>query len=146
MSETVCAPRLNLFFVGKKQITVDVKGLNIVSDTGRFPVAQLIDGLGILDDLAQRFPDPRDQQGVVHSARQILGQQIYQFLAGYFDFDDANFTRHDLLFQALVGVSPSDRQPFASGSTVARFHHAYTRREADKPREDRQVIFEQRQA
>lgn len=146
MSETVCVDQLNLFSVGKQQVTVDFSGGNIVSDAGLLPIAQLVDGLGILDDLAQRFPDPRDQQGVVHSARQILGQQIYQFLAGYFDFDDANFTRNDPLFQALVGVSPSDQQPLASGSTIARFHHAYTRREANKPIEDRQVVVEQRQA
>lgn len=146
MSETVCSRQLHLFSVGKQQVTVDFRGGNIVSDAGLLPLAQLVDGLGILDDLAGRFPDPRKQQGVVHPVRQVLGQQIYQFLAGYFDFDDANVTRHDPLFQTLVGVSPSNQQPLASGSTIARFHHAYTRREADKPLEDREVIFEQRQA
>jgi hypothetical protein len=146
MFETVCSRQLNLFSVGKQQVTVDFRGGNIVCDAGLLPLAQLVDGLGILDDLADRFPDPRKQEGVVHPVRQVLGQQIYQFLAGYFDFDDANVTRQNPLFQTLVGVSPSDQQPLASGSTIARFHHAYTRREADKPLEDREVIFEQRQA
>jgi hypothetical protein len=146
MSETVCSRQLNLFSVGKQQVTVDFRGGNIVCDAGLLPMAQLVDGLGILDDLADRFPDPRKQEGVVHPVRQVLGQQIYQFLAGYFNFDDANVTRDDPLFQTLVGVSPNDQQPLASGSTIARFHHAYTRREAAKPLEDREVIFEQRQA
>ena len=146
MSQTACFDQLNLFSVGKQQVTVDFNGGNIVSDAGLLPIAQLINGLGILDDLAERFPDPRDPQGVVHSVKQILAQQIYQFLAGYFDFDDANFTRHDPLFQTLVGVSPGEQQPLASGSTIARFHHAYTRREAGKPVEDRDVLLEQRQA
>ena len=146
MSETVCSRQLNLFSVGKQQVVVDFDGGDIVSDAGLLPLAQLVDGLGILDELADCFPDPRDPQSVVHPVRRILGQQIYQFLAGYFDFDDANFTRHDPLFQTLVGVSPSDQESLASGSTVARFHHAYTRREADKPIEQRDVIIEQRQA
>jgi hypothetical protein len=34
----------------------------------------------------------------------------------------------------------------ASGSTLNRFQHAYTRREAEKPPEERDVIFEQRAA
>ena len=45
MSETVCAPQLNLFSLGQKQVTVDFKGENIVSDAGLLPIAQLIDGL-----------------------------------------------------------------------------------------------------
>ena len=146
MSETKCADQLSLFSVGKQQVTVDFQGGQIVTDAGLLPLAQLVEGLGILDDLARRFPDPRCQEMVTHGAKEILGQQIYQFLAGYFDFNDANATRHDPLFQALVGVSPTEQQPLASGSTVARFHHAYTRREADKPREERQVLGEQRQA
>ena len=146
MSDTECAAQLTLFSVGKQQVTVDFQGGQIVSDAGLLPLAQLVEGLGILDDVARRFPDPRCQQMVTHGVKQILGQQIYQFLAGYFDFNDANETRRDPLFQALVGVSPNEQQPLASGSTVARFHHAYTRREADKPREERQVLGEQRDA
>jgi len=134
-----------LFSVGKQEVTVDFQGGQIVNDAGLLVVAQLVEGLGILDDLAARWPDPRCQAMVTHTGREILAQQIYQYLAGYFDFNDANCTRHDPLFQALAGVSPDDH-PLASGSTGARFVHAYTRREADKPPEEREVLFEQRQA
>ena len=37
-------------------------------------------------------------------------------------------------------------QSLASGSTINRFQHAFTRREAEKPIEDREVIFEVRRA
>jgi len=146
MSETARSEQLTLFSVGKQEVTVDFEGGHIVTDAGLLAIAQLVEGLGILDDLAKRWPDPRCLEMVTHSGKELLAQQIYQYLAGYFDFNDANFTRHDPLFQALAGVSPRPDRPLASGSTVARFHHAYTRREAEKPPEEREVIFEQRHA
>jgi hypothetical protein len=146
MSETARSEQLTLFSVGKQEVTVDFEGGHIVTDAGLLAIAQLVEGLGILDDLAERWPDPRCSEMVTHTGKELLAQQIYQYLAGYFDFNDANFTRRDPLFQALAGVSPSPERPLASGSTVARFHHAYTRREAEKPREEREVIFEQRRA
>lgn len=146
MSDTACSRQLTLFSVGKQEVTVDFQGGQIVSDAGLLAVAQLVEGLGILDDLAAQWPDPRCQAMVTHTSREMLAQQIYQYLAGYFDFNDANCTRRDPLFQALAGVSPNEEHPLASGSTGARFLHAYTRREADKPPEEREVLFEQREA
>lgn len=136
MSDTACSRQLTLFSVGKQEVTVDFQGGQIVSDAGLLAVAQLVEGLGILDDLAAQWPDPRCQAMVTHTSREMLAQQIYQYLAGYFDFNDANCTRRDPLFQALAGVSPNEEHPLASGSTGARFLHAYTRREADKPRKN----------
>ena len=146
MSKTACSEQLNLFSVGKQEVTVDFAGGQIVTDAGLLAVAQLVEGLGILDELAERWPDPRCQAMVTHTGRELLALQIYQNLAGYFDFNDANFTRHDPLFHALAGVSPSDHRPLASGSTLSRFLHTYTRREVHKPVEERDVIFEQRHA
>ena len=62
MSETKCADQLTLFSVGKQQVTVDFQGGQIVTDAGLLPLAQLVEGLGILDDLGRRFPDPRCQE------------------------------------------------------------------------------------
>jgi hypothetical protein len=41
-----------------------------------------------------------------------------------------------------VGVSPTAEQPLASGSTLNRFHHAFTRRQAEWPLEERPVLGE----
>jgi hypothetical protein len=146
MSKTARSEQLSLFSVGKQEVTVDFQGGQIVSDAGLLAIAKLVEGLGILDDLAGRWPDPRCQEMVTHTGREVLALQIYHYLAGYFDFNDANFTRDDPLFQALAGVSPNPDRPLASGSTLARFHHAYTRREAHKPPHEREVILEQRRA
>jgi len=49
------------------------------------------------------------------------------------------------LFKTLVGKDPRrEDEPLASGSTINRFQHAFTRREAEKPIEERDVIFEVR--
>ena len=118
MSETARREQFTLFSVGKQQVTVDFQGGHVVTDAGLLAIAQLIEGLGILDDLAERWPDPRCPEMVTHPGKELLAQQIYQYLAGYFDFNDANFTRHDPLFQALAGVSPNADRPLASGYTI----------------------------
>lgn len=147
MAGTECTTQLELFEVGRQQVTLDFEGEGIVSDTGLLPVAQLDRELGILAEAASRLPDPRTQLFVTHTAEQILRQQVYQVLAGYPDGNDAQLLRHDPLFKTLVGVDPGcDEQPLASGSTINRFQHAFTRREAQKPLEERDVIFEVRRA
>jgi hypothetical protein len=67
-------------------------------------------------------------------------------LAGYPDHNDADDLRADPLFQILADVSPDSEQPLACGSTLARFAYAYTRRDADVPLEERDVLLEMRQA
>lgn len=147
MSGTECTPQIELFEVGRQQVTLDYEGEGIVSDAGLLPVAQLDRELGILAEAASRLPDPRSQFFVTHTAEQILRQQVYQILAGYPDGNDAQILRHDPLFKTLVGVDPrQDDRQLASGSTINRFQHAFTRREAEKPIEDRDVLFEVRRA
>src|SRR6202043_3679559 len=42
----------------------------------------------------------------------------------------------------LADVSPTEEQPLASGSTLARFQNAFTRRQAERPPEERDVLGE----
>jgi hypothetical protein len=98
--------------------------------------------LGVLRDLAERLPDPRAQRFVTHSREAILTQQVYQILAGYADGNDAQQLRVDPLFQTLADVSPTENQPLAGGSTLNRFQHAFTRRQAELPVEERDVLRE----
>jgi hypothetical protein len=122
-------------------------GGDVVSDAGLLPVRQLDQELGILAEAARRLPDPRSQICVVHSAERILTQQVYQILAGYPDGNDAQLLRDDPLFKTIAGIDPREKDvSLASGSTINRFQHAFTRREAEKPIEERDVIFEVRNA
>src|SRR5262249_34486590 len=65
-----------------------------------------------------------------------------QILAGYPDLHDADHLRDDPLLQILAGVVPDPLHPLASGSTLARFQYAYTRRQAERPPEERPVLLE----
>lgn len=147
MSGAECSgEQLKFWDLGKQTVTVDFHGGAVVSDAGLLAVRRLDRQLGVLKEAARRLPDPRSQPFVIHTAEQILTQRVYQILGGYFDGNDAQMLRDDPLFQTLCDVSPSDDQTLASGSTLNRFQHAYTRREAEKPPEERDVIFEQRTA
>ena len=138
--------QLTLWNIGQQDITLANDGGRIVTDAGLLTVRDFEKRLNILHDLAPLLPDPRSQDFVTHSTEAILTQQVYQILAGYDDYNDAKTLRDDPVLQAIVGVSPDDEEPLASGSTLARFQYAYTRREADKPIEDRAVLFEQQHA
>lgn len=117
-----------LWDVGRQRLEVAFDQGPIVADAGLVAVRALDRSLGILAELAQRLPDPRSPLFVQHSAQRLLIQQVYQILAGYPDCNDADDLRQDALFQILAEASPSGEQPLASGSTLARFQYAYTRR------------------
>jgi len=139
---TGCSEQLTLWDLGPQQVTVDFEGGCLVTDAGLLALRALDKELGVIAELARRFPDPRSQKFVTHSCEAILTQQVYQILAGYADCNDAQQLRHDPLFQTLADVSPCAEQPLASGSTLARFQQAFTRRQAEVPPEQRDVLLE----
>ena len=139
---TGCAEQLTFWQIGKQQVTAVFDGGDIVTDAGLLALRALDKDLGVLSELAQRLPDPRTQKYVTHSCEALLTQQVYQILADYPDGNDAQVLRHDPLLQTLVDHSPRDGEPLASGSTINRFCHAYTRRQAELPLEERPVLLE----
>ena len=143
---TASSPELTCSPVARQAVTVAFDAPDIVSDTGLLTLRELDRRLGYLADLARRLPDPRAQEFVTHSTAQLLSQQVYQILADYPDCNDANALRHDPLFQVLAGRHPADGQPLASGSTLARFQYAFTRRQLELPEEDRPAFRDMYQA
>jgi hypothetical protein len=139
---TGCLEQLTLWELGQQQVTVAFDGGSLVTDAGLLALRALDKALGVIAELARRFPDPRAQKFVIHSREAILTQQVYQILAAYADCNDAQRLRHDPLFQTVVDVSPADERPLASGSTLARFQQAFTRRQAELPLDERPVLLE----
>ena len=135
-----------LWNLGSQQVLVDFQGGRLVADAGLLAVRALERPLRVRADLAPRRADPRSPQFVHPSVAALLTQKVYALLAGYPDSNDADVLRDDALFHILAEVSPDDRQPLASGSTSARFQYAYTRRQADLPLEEREVLLEVRAA
>jgi hypothetical protein len=132
--------------VASQPLVVDFTAGCLVEDAGLLAVRHLDVSLGVLSDLANRLPEPRSPLYIRHSAESVLVQMVYQFLAGYPDGNDADFCRNDALFQVLQGFAPDRRRPLASTSTLNRFLHGYTRRDAQLPREERPSLLQQRRA
>lgn len=139
-------PHFTLNQAHRQPLAVAFDGPDIVTDTGLLTVRDLDQRLGYLADLAHRLPDPRAQEFVTHPAEQILAQQVYQILADYADCNDADTLRADPLFQILAGAQPDPDRPLASGSTLARFQYAFTRRQCELPEEDRPAFADMYQA
>src|SRR5258706_7949280 len=108
--------QLVLWQLGRQEVTVDFSAERVVSDTGLLTIRKLDRELGVLAEAAARLSDPRSRMYVVHDVQELLVQQVYQFLGGYFDANDSNVLRDDPLFQTLADNSPSPAQPLASGS------------------------------
>jgi len=143
---TDCQAEFTFWNVGPQEVHADFQGGRIVSDAGLLAIRDFDIKIGFMAGLALRWPDPRAQAFVEHSTEALLTQQVYQILGGYPDWNDSQALRNDPLFLTLVGVSPDAEQSLASGSTLARFHHAYTRREAEVPVQERPVLQEQQAA
>jgi Transposase DDE domain group 1 len=139
---TDCSPQLTFWEMGTQQVTVDFAGGRVVRDTGLLPLRLLDKELSVFATIAPRLPDPRAQQFVTHSREALLTQEVDQILAGYADGNDAQVVRQDPLFQTLADVKPDGERLLASASTVNRFHHASTRRQAELPWEERPVLRE----
>ena len=137
---------LTLWHLGPQQLCVDFQGGRIVSDTGLLAVRALERPLRVIADLAVQLPDPRSPKFIRHSVEALLTQEVYALLAGYPDHNDADELRADPLFQILADQSPDPDQPLASGSTLARFAYAFTRRQAELPPAERPVLLEVRAA
>jgi hypothetical protein len=137
---------LTLWDVGPQHLVVDFHGGRVVTDAGLLAVRALERPLRVIADLADQLPDPRAPKFIRHSAEALLTQAVYSLLAGYPDHNDADDLRDDALFQILADVSPDADRRLASGSTLARFQYAFTRRQADRPVADRPVLLEVRAA
>jgi hypothetical protein len=137
---------LNLDTCARQPVLVDFQGGQLVTDAGLLAVRALERPLRVIADLAERLPEPRAPLFITHSVEHLLTQEVYALLAGYPDHNDANDLRTDPLFQILADVTPSLEQPLASGSTLARFKYAYTRRQAQLPREQRTTLREMQAA
>jgi hypothetical protein len=137
---------LTLWDLGPQQLLLDFTAGRLVSDAGLLAVRALERPLRVIADLAPLLPDPRSPDFLRHSVVALLTQEVYALLAGYPDHNDHDQLRHDPLFQILAEVSPDAEQPLASASTLARFQYAFTRRQAELPPEQRDVLLEVRAA
>ena len=143
----VCPHHFTFGKIGQQEVHLDFSGGRIVSDAGLLALRAFDKQLGVLADLAQRLPDPRSARFITHPRAALLTQEVYQILAGYPDGNDADVLRHDPLFKTLLDLpADEDAPPLASRSTLNRFLYAYTRRDAERPPDERPVLRERQAA
>src|SRR5262249_32896321 len=129
-------PVVNVGRLGHREIRLTFDGERIVSDTGLLAVRAIDQHFRVLADVAARLPDPPPPP----PAEALPPQAVYQPLPGSPDHNDAGAPRDAPLSQILAGVPPDPERPLASGSTLARFQYAFTRRDAERPPEERPVL------
>ncbi|MFO1000667.1 MAG: hypothetical protein U0936_10025 [Planctomycetaceae bacterium] len=135
MDRTECTTQLELFEVSRQQVT-DYEGEGIVTDAGWLPVAKLDREPGNSRGSSQSGCRIQGRRSLsLHSAEQILRQQVYQILPVIRMETTLSCCGMIRCSRPLVGVDPRlENRPLASGSTINRFQHAFTRREAEKSR------------
>ena len=100
----------------RRQISGSFSGGHITSDAGVLLFREIEKHYGLIEQLAQAFPDTRDPNRVQHSMTSLLSQRLYGLMCGYEDLNDHDHLREDLVFQTAV-----DRdQPLAGKSTLCR--------------------------
>ncbi|MBQ7691307.1 MAG: transposase [Muribaculaceae bacterium] len=61
--------------------------------------------------LAGLIPDRRNQDMIVHTYAEMVGQRVGQILCGYEDANDCDRLRDDSVLRMSVGRKPSDGAP-----------------------------------
>jgi hypothetical protein len=126
MTECITDP-IDFSNVSHKKIQADFNGGRLTSDAGTLLLREVDRHLGLIDQLNDSIPDPRNQALIVHQQRTLLAQRIFGIALGYEDLNDQQTLREDPLFQTITERGLSDKQPLASPPTLCRLENRITR-------------------
>ena len=110
--------------VAGKKVTAAFDGGTISSDGGVFLLAGADKRLGVIDTLANLFPDDRDPAQISHSIADMLRERIYAIGCGYPDANDLDSLRADPAFKMACGRAPDSGVDLASQPTLSRLENA----------------------
>lgn len=108
--------------VSCRRVTADFSGGEVTSDGGVLILREIVERLGIVDQLSCAIMDSRHQSYVRHDVKNLLMQRILQIACGYEDADDADDLRTDPGFKAACDRLPSG-DDLASQPTMSRFEN-----------------------
>lgn len=123
---TQCSAQLAFPFFQKAQLVATSDAGDVVTDPGLLLIREFDERVGFTAALTKHLPDPRDPFRIRHSSQELFRQRLYQIIAGYEDCNDATVLRHDSIFKAIAGRTPSD-SPLASQPTLSRFENGVRR-------------------
>jgi hypothetical protein len=110
--------------VAGRKVTAAFDGGTISSDGGVFLLAGADRRLGLIDTLANLFPDTRDPAQVSHSIADMLRERIFAIACGYPDANDLDTLRADPAFKMACGRAPEGGADLASQPTLSRLENA----------------------
>lgn len=121
------AQEKNLFFLDSRISDKRIKSIHVDFDA---PDISSNGGLLLMDSssmdfirkLAGLIPDRRNQDMIVHSYAEMVGQRVGQILCGYEDANDCDRLRGDSALKMSVGRKPSDGA-LASQPTMTRLEN-----------------------
>jgi hypothetical protein len=85
--------------------------------------------LGIVEKIADRIDDFRDQSKVIHSIDDLIHQRITQLALGYEDCNDSNYLRKDPLLKTMIKGLPEGSNDLGSQPTFSRFENSVSYRD-----------------
>jgi Transposase DDE domain group 1 len=107
----------------QKKVTAAFDGGTISSDGGVFLLAGADKRLGLIDAMAELFPDHRDPAQISHSIADILRERVFAIACGYPDGNDLDVLRADPALKMACGRLPDSGADLASQPTLSRLEN-----------------------
>jgi hypothetical protein len=107
------------------------------SNGGLLFTKPIVDRLNILDRVVSCLKDRRDPEWIEHPYRDMLGQRLYQMIAGHEDVNDSDQLKSDPLLKRIVrDSSPLDKEArkadLSSSTTIGRMENSIAIKEIHK--------------
>jgi len=103
----------------RRKVEVDFSGGAVTSDGGSLFLKQADQKLGLLQEVAKHFPDPRRSASCTHDIESLIRQRVFSLGLGYEDLNDHTALRLDPAIQTSV----SKDTLLASAPTLCRFEN-----------------------
>jgi len=117
---TQCNPELIQYpRCKRRKVEVDFQGGSVTSDGGSLHIQQADQKLGLLEEVAKYFPDPRRSTSITHDTESLLRQRVFSLCLGYEDLNDHADLRLDPAIQTTLGKDTL----LASAPTLCRFEN-----------------------
>ena len=101
----------------------------VSSDGGLILLRQIDAKIGLVQRLAQRLNDPRQQSKVKQSVEDMVRQRVFGICLGYEDCNDFDTLCADPAFKVAAGRLPVTGADLASQPTLCRFENSVGRKE-----------------
>lgn len=110
--------------VRRKKVVAAFDGGRLSSDGGVMLLALAERRPGIIERLAELFPDERDPDRVVHTLESMVGARVFAITCGYEDGNDLDRLRVDPAFKLACGRLPESGRDLCSQPTISRLENA----------------------